>query len=139
MLRIMPTQNHYLRNVLFYHFHICVNTYFKVQFMQKFTQGFLPSSFNDVWVTNAVRRADQDHVELRNDADINIPFARFTRNVIEFNNLLKQHYLRKLSFKPNCNRLFCPQCMPPLNLLDSSSDSSDRIMYFICFKFYIIN
>jgi hypothetical protein len=52
--------------------------YFKVQFMQKFTQGFLPSSFNDVWVTNAVRRADQDHVELRNDADINIPFARLT-------------------------------------------------------------
>jgi hypothetical protein len=124
--------------------------YFKVQFMQKFTQGFLPSSFNDVWITNAVRRADQDHVELRNDADINIPFARltsterqpltcfpkiwaafpdeqikFTRNVIEFNALLKQHYLRKLSFKPNCNRLFCPQCMPPLNLLDSSSDSSD--------------
>jgi hypothetical protein len=50
--------------------------YFKVQFMQKFTQGFLPSSFNDVWVTNAIRRADQDHVELRNDSDLNIPFAR---------------------------------------------------------------
>jgi hypothetical protein len=23
--------------------------YFKVQFLQKFTQGFLPSSFDDVW------------------------------------------------------------------------------------------
>ena len=123
--------------------------YFKVQFMQKFTQGFLPSSFNEVWVTNAIRRADQDHVELRNDSDLNIPFARlssterqplssfpkiwsnfpdehikFTRNVIEFNNLLKQHYLKKLSFKPNCTRLFCPHCMPPLNLLDSTSDAS---------------
>ncbi len=50
---------------------------------------------------------------------------KFTRNVIEFNTLLKQHYLRQLSFKPNCNSLFCPQCMPPLSLLDSSSDSSD--------------
>jgi hypothetical protein len=48
----------------------------------------------------------------------------FTRNVIEFNNLLKQHYLKKLSFKPNCTRLFCPHCMPPLNLLDSTSDAS---------------
>ena len=118
--------------------------------MQKFTQGFLPSSFNDVWVTNAIRRADQDHVELRNNSDLNIPFARlssterqplssfpkiwsnfpdeqikFTRNVIEFNNLLKQHYLKKLSFTPNCTRLFFPHCMPPLYMLDSSSDASD--------------
>jgi hypothetical protein len=44
--------------------------YFKVQFMQKFTQGFLPSSLNDVWVTNAIRRADQDHVELCNNSDL---------------------------------------------------------------------
>ncbi|MFN9979891.1 MAG: RNA-directed DNA polymerase, partial [bacterium] len=124
--------------------------YFKVQFMQKFTQGFLPASFNEVWVTNAIRRADQDHVELRNDDDINIPFARltsterqpltsfpriwsqfpdeqikFTRNVPEFNKLLKQHYLRKLSSIPRCTRLFCPQCMPPLNALyDDSNDSN---------------
>jgi hypothetical protein len=105
--------------------------------MQKFTQGFLPASFNEVWVTNAIRRANQDHVELRNDDDINIPFARlssterqplacfpriwsqfpdeqikFTRNVPTFNKLLKQHYLRKLSSTPRCTRLFCPHCMP---------------------------
>jgi hypothetical protein len=49
--------------------------YFKVQFMQKFTQGFLPASFNEVWVTNAIRRANQDHVELRNDDDINITLS----------------------------------------------------------------
>ena len=124
--------------------------YFKVQFMQKFTQGFLPASFNEVWVTNAIRRADQDHVELRNDDDINIPFARltsterqplssfpriwsqfpdeqikFTRNVPEFNKLLKQHYLRKLSSIPRCTRLFCPHCMPALNALDDDSNDSN--------------
>jgi hypothetical protein len=118
--------------------------------MQKFTQGFLPASFNEVWVTNAIRRADQDHVELRNDNDINIPFARltsterqpltsfpriwsqfpdeqikFTRNVHEFNKLLKQHYLRKLSSTPRCTRLFCPHCMSPLNALDDDSNDSN--------------
>jgi hypothetical protein len=46
--------------------------------MQKFTQGFLPLPFNDVWVTNAIRRADQDLVELHDDSDFNIPFARLT-------------------------------------------------------------
>ena len=64
----MLTLNFYLKNVGF----------FKVQFMQKFTQGFLPLSFNDVWITNAIRRADQDQVELRNKDDLNIPFARLT-------------------------------------------------------------
>ena len=44
--------------------------------MQKFTQGFLPSSFDDVWISNKIRRAGQDQVELRNNDDINIPFAR---------------------------------------------------------------
>ncbi len=124
--------------------------YFQVQFMQKFTQGFLPASFNEVWVTNAIRQANQDHVELRNDDDINIPFARlssterqplasfpriwsqfpdeqikFTRNVHEFNKLLKQHYLRKLSSTPRCTRLFCPHCMPLLNALDDDSNDSN--------------
>ncbi len=50
--------------------HLC--DYFKVQFMQKFTQGFLPSSFDDVWISNKIRRAGQDQVELRNNDDINI-------------------------------------------------------------------
>jgi hypothetical protein len=34
--------------------------YFRIQFMQKFTQGFLPSSFEDVWISNKIRRAGQD-------------------------------------------------------------------------------
>jgi hypothetical protein len=27
--------------------------------MLQFTQGFLPASFSDTWVTNAIRRLDQ--------------------------------------------------------------------------------
>ena len=102
--------------------------YFKVQFMQKFTQGFLPESFNTVWVTNRIRRADQDHIELRNDNDLFIPYARLTiteklpltafpkiwstfpdegikfiRNVQEFNLALKNFYLDQLSSIPTCN------------------------------------
>jgi hypothetical protein len=33
--------------------------------MQKFTQGFLPSSFDDVWISNKIRRAGQEQVELQ--------------------------------------------------------------------------
>ena len=125
-------------------------SYFKVQFMQKFTQGFLPSSFNDVWISNSVRRAGQNQVELRNEDDINIPFARlvmtsrqpltdfpriwdsfpderikFIRNVSEFNNELKKHYLDLLSFTPSCTRLLCPHCHLNLDRLHSLSLDSD--------------
>jgi len=52
--------------------------FFKLQFMQKFTQGFLPISFNDTWVSNKIRRAGQEQIELRNSEDLDIPFARLT-------------------------------------------------------------
>jgi hypothetical protein len=124
--------------------------YFKVQFMQKFTQGFLPSSFDDVWISNKIRRAGQDQVELRNNDDINIPFARlcstqrqplsgfpkiwasfpderikFIRNVVEFNSELKMYYLNLLSAKPNCTRLLCPHCHLPKNTENSLNLSVD--------------
>jgi hypothetical protein len=103
--------------------------------MQKFTQGFLPLSFEDTWVSNRIRRADQNQIELRNSDDLNIPFARlsstlrhplcsfpklwesfeneqikFTRNTVEFNKLLKAHFLTSLNVTPICNRLLCPEC-----------------------------
>jgi hypothetical protein len=103
--------------------------------MQKFTQGFLPSSFEDVWISNKIRRAGQDQVELRNNDDIDIPFARlsstqrqpltgfpklwasfpderikFIRNVVEFNNELKLYFLNRLNSSPICTRLLCPHC-----------------------------
>jgi hypothetical protein len=109
--------------------------YFKIQFMQKFTRGFLPSSFEEVWISNKIRRAGQDQVELRNNGDIDIPFAhlsftqhqpltgfpmlwasfpderiKFIRNVVEFNNELKLYYLNRLNSSPNCTRLLWPHC-----------------------------
>jgi len=109
--------------------------FFKIQFMQKFTQGFLPVSFNDVWVTNRIRRVGQEHVELRNNDDLNIPYARLTsterqplcnfprmwttfpddqikfiRNIIEFNKKFKEYFLKCLNDTPMCNRLLCPNC-----------------------------
>jgi hypothetical protein len=47
--------------------------YFKVKFMQKFTQGFLPSSFDDVWISNKIRRAGQDQVELATMTTLSFP------------------------------------------------------------------
>ena len=53
--------------------------FFKLQFMQNFSQGFLPSSFSNTWITNAIRRADQPQIELRNSQNIHIPFSRTTQ------------------------------------------------------------
>jgi hypothetical protein len=110
--------------------------FFKVQFMQQFTQKFLPAIFNNTWVTNSIRRAGQNHVELRNDENLAIPFSRtitisrlpifsfpriweefpsehikFLRNKIEFNFELKNFLLSQLSDTPTCERLLCPSCL----------------------------
>ena len=104
--------------------------------MQKFKQGFLPTSFNQTWSDNRVRRGDQFEISLRNENLFNIPFARLTssfklplvnlprtwedfknenvkiiRNKIEFNHKLKEHLLDELREVISCNRLFCPACL----------------------------
>jgi hypothetical protein len=109
--------------------------FFKIQFMQQFSQGFLPTSFSNTWVTNAIRRVDQPQIELRNRDNFNIPFTRtafldkhplfafpriwdefpdqnikFIRNRFEFNTELKNYFLNRLSDVPVCNRLLCPVC-----------------------------
>ena len=109
--------------------------FFKIQFMQHFTQKFLPISLRDMWITNIIRRQDQAHVELRNDDQLHIPFSRtnltaklpvanfpsiwtdfpseeikFIRNKIEFNYKLKFFLLNQLSSTVNCSRLLCPDC-----------------------------
>ena len=109
--------------------------FFKLQFMQRYVQNFLPSSFDNTWITNRIRLANQPHIELRNIDDYHIPFARtnlislqplisfpriweefpdeqikFIRNKPEFNHKLKEHFLSKLSYTVNCNRLICPAC-----------------------------
>ena len=112
--------------------------FFNLQFIQNYMQGFLPSSFNRIWLTNEERRQDEDdHHQriLRNNDQLHIPFLRlnsllkfpltnlprtwleFTnenikilRNKIEFKFELKKHLLNELSAVVICNRLLCPSC-----------------------------
>jgi hypothetical protein len=49
--------------------------FFILQFVQRFLQGFLPVSFNNTWITNAVHREEEYRLNLRNDADLYVPFA----------------------------------------------------------------
>ena len=111
--------------------------FFSLQFMQQFIQGFLPSSFNNTWITNATRRQGENQVELRNADQIYIPFARLTsierhpltkfprlwheftdesikiiRDKLSFNKKLKEHFLAKLDENYSCDRLLCLQCHP---------------------------
>jgi len=115
--------------------------FFRLQFMQHFTQNFLPDSLDNMWVTNAIRRLDQDHVQLRNDDLFSLPLSRtvtssrlplsifpkiwnefpdenikFIRNKIEFNLKLKKYLLNQLSSSITCNRLLCPECHLVANL-----------------------
>jgi hypothetical protein len=110
-------------------------TFHKLQFMQRFVQGFLPSSFNDTWVNNSIRNIGQNEISLRNDNQLNIPFARlvstkrhplcnfpklwesfpdadikFIRNIKEFDSRLKDYFIDDLSANIQCDRLFCPSC-----------------------------
>ena len=112
--------------------------FFKLQFMQRFCQNFLPNSFDGVWVRNNIRFEGQNEITLRNNDALNIPFSRlvssdrqplisfprtweefpdnqikFIRNILEFDNKLKKHFLDKLSANYSCNRLFCYSCSNP--------------------------
>ena len=102
--------------------------FFNLQIMQKFKQGFLPTSFNQTWSDNRVRRGDQFKISLRNENLLNIPFARLSssiklplvnlpktwenfdyesikiiRNKAEFNLKLKKHLLDELKDIVHCN------------------------------------
>jgi hypothetical protein len=109
--------------------------FFKLQFMQHFTQNFLPQALNNMWITNNVRRENQAQVVLRNADRLHIPLARsnhtakhpltifpqlwedfpdeslkFIRNKLEFNRKLKTYFLNNLESNVNCGRLLCPDC-----------------------------
>ena len=109
--------------------------FFKLQFMSKYVQGLLPSTFNNVWLKRESWRADNFTFSLRNSEDLYIPTAllsqterqplflfprlwsefdvpaiKIIRNVTEFNIALKAHLLNNLPSVVNCTRLFCPSC-----------------------------
>jgi len=112
-----------------------LSQYFKIQFMQQFTQKFLPIALENSWITNNIRRENQAHVVLRNDDILNIPFARtsttsrlpltsfpklwtefpdkqikFIRNKPEFNFKLKKYFIDMLNPLVRCGRLICQDC-----------------------------
>lgn len=109
--------------------------FFNLQFMQHYKQGFLPASFNNIWLTNSERRNEDLRITLRNDQMLAIPYTRLQnsqkfplivlpktwinfqnedvkiiRNKKEFNSSLKTHLLSELSAVIICNRLLCPNC-----------------------------
>ena len=53
-----------------------LSEFFKLQFMQHYTQNFLPAALDNTCITNAIRRDNQAQIELRNDNILHIPFAR---------------------------------------------------------------
>ena len=108
--------------------------FFSLQFMQRFSQNFLPVAFNDTWIKNVIRRQGEQQISLRNDNNLfiepsrlsqtaNHPLATFPakwdslpeniliiRNKIEFDSELKNFFLSKLSNHIECTNLFCPTC-----------------------------
>jgi hypothetical protein len=94
-----------------------LNEFFRLQFMQRFMQGFLPCSFNNTWISNEARRQENTPMVLHNHDDFYLPSSRlkslesfplysfprawinlsdenikFTRNIVEFNLSLKTHF-----------------------------------------------
>lgn len=121
--------------------------FFKLQFMQQFSQGLLPKIFTNTWTTIEARSLNLNlhNYPLRNSDNLFIPFARlkltekhplhffpklwsefqeneikYIRCKIEFNCKLKTYFLNKLQSNYRCTRLFCPRCNP--NYLSSDSD-----------------
>ena len=111
-------------------------TFNKIQFMQRFKQKFLPASFDDTWVLNAVRNIGENDIQLRNRDQIRpvhsnlasldaFPLFNFpkiwqdfpdeqikiTRKISEFDAKLKKFFINDLEDTIICNRLFCPACL----------------------------
>ena len=104
--------------------------------MQQYVRGHLPTSFNDVWITQEARRqADNVEYLLRNSENFYTPMSRlFTldnhpyflfpkmwenfkeenikilRDKNQFNTKLKEFLLNKLNDNYVCNRLLSPHC-----------------------------
>ena len=111
-----------------------LTTFFKLQFFQRFAQGFIPVALSTIWIRNR----DRIHTggpNLRNSEDIFVPVSSLTqfenfplysipktwvnfenehvkilRDKNEFNFKLKAALLSELNENYTCNRLICPFC-----------------------------
>jgi len=111
-------------------------TFTKIQFMQRFTQKFLPESFDQKWVRNEIRNIGDNEIQLRNSAQLQPVFStlfsldkfplfnypkiwqeftdeqiKIIRKTSDFDSKLKQYFLDDLSSTVNCDRLLCPACL----------------------------
>jgi len=111
-------------------------TFTKIQFMQRFTQEFLPESFNQTWVRNQIRNIGENEIQLRNFNQFQPVFStlvsldkfplynfpkiwqeftneqiKIVRKTSEFDAKLKQYFLNDLSSTVNCERALCPACL----------------------------
>ena len=50
--------------------------FFKVQFMQRFSQNFLPASFDQVWIRNDICTIGKNEIQLRNHNRFQLPPSR---------------------------------------------------------------
>ena len=111
-------------------------TFTKLQFMQRFSQQFLPTSFNDIWVYNSTRSIGENEIQLRNTNALQLhrsnymfldkfPLYSFPkiwqtfpdeqikiiRKISEFDKKLKLYFLNDVKTNITCNRLLCPACL----------------------------
>jgi hypothetical protein len=106
----------------------------QLQFMHSYVHDLIPSSFERIWATNFNRRNEENRPNLRNDQDIEVPFARtnfaqkmplsafpkmwnelsnvvkYDPNRIVFSNKLKTCFLEQLIENFVCIRDNCPCC-----------------------------
>ena len=54
--------------------------FFKVQFMHRFSQNFLPTSFDQVWIRNNVRTIGENEIQLRNQNRFQLPPPELLRS-----------------------------------------------------------
>ena len=54
-------------------------TFSKIQFIQRFLQKFLPSSFNDIWVCNSIRNIGENEIQLRNHAQLQNVYSNLAK------------------------------------------------------------
>ena len=108
----------------------------KIQFMQRFVQKNLPISFNDTWAYNSIRNIGENEIQLRNNLEIQFQHSslakldifplynfpklwhtfpdeqiKIIRKTSEFDNKLKQYFIKDLSSTVDCGRLMYPACM----------------------------
>ena len=104
--------------------------------MHRFSQKFLPSSFNDTWIKNSIRNIGENEIQLRNFNQLQhahsslssldvFPLYNFpklwqefpdmqikiVRKPIEFDIKLKKYFINDLATNIICNRLFCLACL----------------------------